>query len=131
MFTHYLLALDANEYLLRQYAAAHEARAASLVPSSRFDALSVALARHGPMWTRLADAYCRLFRPRGALRQKLVLTLALLEVTPPYCRDLDEVRGPPLLQVVILAGSCFAFMVSLLLGGLLLAPLQLLARGKA
>ena len=115
----------------QRYAAAHQVRAEALASGNRFDAITVAFAMMGPLFTRLADAYCRLFRPRGALRQKLVLVLAILEVSPPFYRDIDEVRGPPLLQVVILAGSALAFALSLLLGAVLLAPLQLLVRGKA
>ena len=131
MFTQYLLAREPTPYVRQQYAAAHQVRADALQPASRFDTITVAFARRGSFWARVADAYCRLFRPRGALRQKLVLLLAILEVSPPFYRDVDEVRGPPLLQVVILAGSALAFTVSLLVGGLVLAPLQLVVRGKA
>jgi hypothetical protein len=47
-----------------------------------FDRMTLRLAGRGGPWLRLADAYCALFRPRGILRSRLILPMAILEYSP-------------------------------------------------
>jgi len=77
--------------------------------------------------TRSCDAYARFFSPRGALRKKMVLLLAILELTPPYFHFIDaadtggwfmffiRVMGRGMVMVFCLLPALFTFL-----------PLQLL-----
>ena len=85
MFTRYLVGRDPDDYVQRCYRDGHGRI------RSGGDALDAALLRSatgGPVRAQVADAYARIFRPRGALRRKLILLLAILENTPPTHRTL-------------------------------------------
>ncbi len=84
----YLFGQDVNEYVRDKY------RAASAVlglenGTGRFDRLLVSLAVRHPLLAKPCDAYARFFAPRGTLRKKMVVLLAIAEVTPPTFRALD------------------------------------------
>lgn len=87
-FVRYLLGQDAPERLLDEYVRWHE----TMRPDrgAAIDRALVAAARRSTVLLALADAYARRLRPRTALRQKLVLVLALAEVTPPLHEVLDR-----------------------------------------
>jgi hypothetical protein len=77
----------------------------------------------------LADGYARLFLPRGVLRKKLVLALAILESSAPFHRALDRTPPRPFAVVVVqLACSAVVGILTGLTGSVIFAPLSLIAR---
>jgi hypothetical protein len=128
-FTRYLVGCDPSPYVIGKYCDAHVTR--PVFHESPFDTRMVALARRHPATTLLADAYARFFAPRGALRKKLVLVLAILESAPPYFHALD---GPPpgrrVLQACRIGVRLLVFALALLLGAMLLLPIRLLTPGR-
>lgn len=72
-------------YLITKYCEAH-ARSDQFGSSDRFDRWLLSAACRHPVVARLADGYARQVLPRSILRRKLILLLALLEVTPPHHR---------------------------------------------
>ena len=89
--TRYLVGAPAPAPCLAAYLRAHVG-APDRGPGAFADAPSAALidrwtvwlGRRGGVATRLADAYCTLFRRGGPLRRKVTLALALLEHAPPH-----------------------------------------------
>jgi hypothetical protein len=124
-FTRHLLGSAPTAYVIRKYEEAH-AHLPALSPANPFDAWLVRLARSGPRRARLADAYAAVFAPTSAARQKLVLLLAILETTPPFCEDIDRPVGRgPASAVVIVVGSGLLAVISLVLGAMLVLPARL------
>jgi len=83
-FTRYLMHREPDSYVLRKYLECHAAvfqDASIVVP---IDNALLRFARKGRFWTRIADAYARIFRPRGTLRRKLILIFAILENSRAY-----------------------------------------------
>ena len=124
-FTRHLVGVAPNPYVLGRYEAAHAARPDAFTAARGFGAFTVSLGRLGPFPARMADAYCRLFEPRGVLRRKLVLLLAILETTPPFHREFDAVRGSRTAQAASLAAGLAAWALALGLGTLVLLPARL------
>lgn len=91
-FTRLLTGRNPNAYVLAKYRSAHAMTDVGTA-HDLFDTWSVSSARRSVAMARLADGYCRLRRPDGTLRRKLVLMLAILETAPPYFAALD--RQPP------------------------------------
>lgn len=126
LFTRWLTGLAANEYVIGKYALAHRANEA-LSARDRFDRLLLRLARLNRLAVRLADSYSAALRPRGVLRKKLVLLLAILETCPPYCDAVERVHPRPLpwvLAVLILRG--LVAIVCVVVAVAILLPLQLI-----
>jgi hypothetical protein len=92
VFVRHLLHGEADDYVCAKYAAAH-ALIPSLTPSTAFDRILIAVARQHPVLTAVADAHAALFARSGALRQKLVLLVAILESCPPHYRTIDRTIG--------------------------------------
>ena len=126
----YLLSTEPTDYVAARYVAAHEARRRDLAARSRFDGPCLELAVVGPAAARVADAYARLFAPRGLLRRKLSLLLAIVESSPGLCQRVDAVDpgGRPRL-VLGLAVQLGLWLLALAAGVVLLGPVQLIARG--
>jgi hypothetical protein len=121
-FTRHLVGSAPTHYVTRKYEEAHS-RLPALSPATPFDTWLVRLARGGPWRTRLADAYAAVFAPTSAVRQKLVLLLAILETTPPFCERMDQPVGRgPVSAVVIVVGAGLLAVVSLVLGMMLVLP---------
>ncbi len=123
VFTRFLVGAPASVYVVEHYRAAH-AVSRAYVPTDRFEAWLVRLARGGPLWTKLTDSYARVFAPRSALRKKLVLVLAILETCPPFYRAWEPggaVGRSALLVALVLRG--LGFLVALVLGTLICSPL--------
>lgn len=124
IFARHLAGAKGASYQQGKYIEAHEKR--SLAPATGFDRFLLSVARLGPVGIWLADAYSGMFARKSIVRSKLVLTLALLECSPPTFALLDKpTRGG-------LWGALFAtalrgveFVLALLLGALVLAPAQL------
>jgi hypothetical protein len=89
VFAKYLLGSGPNDYIVRKYVEAHNVNVA-FVATTHVDRRLVQFARLGPIATRLADSYARLFVPRSALRRKLSLTFAIIETAPQQHRAVDE-----------------------------------------
>ena len=130
-FARYLAEADPSDYVQRKYREGHAA-----IPyrvkggEDAFDAMLVVVARGGPVRSRIADAYARIFRPHGALRQKLTLLLAILENSPETHRRFTSGGSGALAAVLGITASLLVFCLSLLAGFLLLGPAHLLLRGR-
>jgi len=59
-----------------------------------FDAWLVAIARLHVFTARLADSYAGVVAPKGLLRRKLVLLLAILETSSPHYQTIDAPLAP-------------------------------------
>lgn len=131
MFTRYLAGADPSEYVRSRYRDGHRSIPYRLTGDE--DALDVALvvvARRGPLRTRIADAYARVFRPRGVLRQKLTLLLAVLENSPGIHRRFTA-GGRGLVPAALAIGAnLLLFLVSFLAGLVLFGPIHRLLRGR-
>ncbi len=88
VFTRFLVRAPATPYVRDKYLEAHRL-SGTFVPAAGVDSALVTVARWSPAVTRVADAYARLCAPRGVLRRKLVLLLAILETSPPFFRAID------------------------------------------
>jgi len=90
-FTRYLIRQDPDPYTVARYQDGH--RGIPFRRTGRRDAVDgmlVLFASHGGWRARVADAYARVFRPHGVLRQKLTLLLAILENAPATHRQLTS-----------------------------------------
>jgi hypothetical protein len=128
-FTRLLAGVPASDYVIRQYIKAHSVRP-DLGRASGFERRLVADAAAGPVWARLADGYARRMSPRGVLRKKLVLLLAILETSPQVHRVIDSQSAglsTAILQLFF-AGSAGAVTA---VGGLLVFGVLRLVRGDA
>jgi len=130
-FARYLAGVEPGEYVRQKYRDGHRHIPYRLRGDE--DALDVALvvmARRGSLRARIADAYARVFRPHGVLRQKLTLLLAILENAPDTHRALTRGgRGGPFALAGIL-GSLALFVLSLSAGLLVFGPVHWLLRGR-
>jgi len=91
VFTHYLAGREPTAFVVAKYRAAHQARTLD-GPATRFDARLVTVARVHPVLAWAVDAAARFVAPRGSLRKKLVLLLAILETCPPFYVDLERLE---------------------------------------
>lgn len=101
----------------------------ALRSANAFQGKLVRHASRGVFSARMADGYARFFDPRGPLRHKLVLMLAILESMPPTHRLLDAPVGGALLGAavhLVLNGLRAVFCI--VLGVLFFAPLRLVTR---
>ena len=125
MFTRYLAGKDPSDYERLKYREGHRAIPYRLKGDE--DAMDVALAviaRRGTLRARMADAYARVFRPHGVLRQKLTLLLAILENSPDSHRQYTAGGRGFLLAALAIAGSLVLFLLSLLGGIILFGPMH-------
>ncbi|MBN2346080.1 MAG: hypothetical protein JXO51_06785 [Candidatus Aminicenantes bacterium] len=128
VFGRYLLGREAGAAVGARYAAAHgtldwgEGR-------GWFERLLLAAAARHPLATRACDAYSRFLCPNSLLRRKLILLLAILELTPPFYREIDAAgpaSAPKLAALIAWKGLTMA---ALLLPALVvLLPLQAASR---
>src|SRR5688500_14122530 len=104
VFTRHISGRPATPQVAEQYAVAHQVLS-GMEPSDGHDRWLLRVARLGPAACRIADAWARLAAPRGALRRKLVVLLAILEVSPPYEEELDHPLGVSDLEWILIAAS--------------------------
>ena len=122
----HLLGQEAPDDVVEGYVAYHRERP----PRARspFEQELVAWARRGGLRARLADGYGRFVLPTSLLRQKLTLTLALLETSPRTFGRIDAPgpggTGRSLLR---LAGLGLVELATALLALAVLGPRHLLA----
>lgn len=126
VFTRHISGRTATPQVSEQYAAAHQVLP-GMEPSDGHERWLLRVARLGPVACRIADAWARLAAPEGALRRKLVVLLAILEVSPPYAEQLDQPRGGATLEWLRIAASGVAFAGALAIGLVLFLPARLAA----
>jgi len=130
-FTRYLAGTRPSDYVSRKYREGHAAIPYRLRnDEDAFDAMLVVVARGGAVRSRVADAYARIFRPHGALRQKLTLLLAILENSPDTHRRFTSGGRGTFAAVAGIAAGLLLFSLSLLAGFIFLGPAHLLLRGR-
>jgi hypothetical protein len=131
VFTRYLAGKPPSDYVRAKYRDGHRAIPYRLKQDQdAFDVALTVLARRGATRARIADAYARVFRPHGVLRQKLTLLLAILENSPDFHRQLTRGgRGLPL-AILAIAGNLVVFLLSFLAGLVFLGPVHRLLRGR-
>jgi hypothetical protein len=130
VFTRHISGRPVTSRVLEQYAAAHRVLL-GMEPGDGHERWLLRVARLGPAACRVADAWARLAAPQGALRRKLVVLLAILEVTHPYAEQLDQPRGGPALEWLRIAASGLAFAGALAIGVVLFLPARLAAGPRA
>jgi hypothetical protein len=131
VFTRYLVGRDPSDYVRQKYRDGHRAIPYRLkADEDAFDVALVIVARRGALRTRIADAYARIFRPHGVLRQKLTLLLAILENSPDTHRQFTAGGRGITLAVPAIGGNLLLFLVSLLAGMVLLGPIHVFLRGR-
>jgi hypothetical protein len=130
VFTRYLIGQEPTDYVIAKYRAFHALPTPRHPePPTAFERLQLAAARWHPWLTRLADAYGRIFLPRGILRAKLILVLALLESSAPSYRAIDAVdEGSRSLLWVRLACSVAGALLALLVAVGLFLPIHVADR---
>jgi len=123
-FTRYLTGRGPTPYVVQKYREAHAASTA--FDADRFDSRLTAVARWHPVTTLLADAYARFFVPYGTLRKKLILLLAILEISPPFFRELNyPSAGGRLGQALYLGARMFMLVLALVVGTIAFLPMHL------
>jgi hypothetical protein len=124
-YTRYLCRQDASPYLIEKYLDFHQKLGQGLEIDA-FDSFLVRLSTRGGLWVGLSDCYARVFRKSSALRQKLILVLALLECTPPSFEKLDAVPAGGIVGAVLrLAGTSARFVLTSALAVVIFSPARL------
>lgn len=124
IFARHVAGAEGTPYQRGKFIEAHEKL--GLGPTTSFDRFLLSVARVGPVGIWLADGYSGLLARKSIVRSKLVLTLALLECSPPTFAALDKPTSGGLwvaLFATVLRGV--EFVLALLLGALVFAPAQL------
>lgn len=130
VFTRYLAGREPTPYVIEKYRAAH-AVDASYRTDSAFDGRLVAVARLHPLLAWLVDAAARFLAPRGTLRKKLVLLLAILETSPPFFSSLERLEeGRRGREFAALTLRLVVFVPGLLLGIVLVLILRVVPVGR-
>jgi hypothetical protein len=115
---------EGTPYQQGKYIEAHEKL--GLGPSTGFERFLLSVARMGAVGIWLADGYSGLLARKSIVRSKLVLTLALLECSPPTFAALDKpTRGGLWVALFATGLRGVEFVLALLLGTLVFAPAQL------
>lgn len=126
VFTRHLLGHRPDPMVVDRYRRAVETMPA-LRPASDWERAVLGLARRGTLVTRSADVYAAIFAPASAIRKRLVLLLAILEVHPQHAGAIDKTLGGPVPIVILRVGvKAFASLLFLAGGILCFAPLRLL-----
>ena len=126
IFSEALIGQPASDYVARQYARGHVAL--PLAPEQGFDAVLMRVARNGPLFARIADAYASRFAKRAILRRKLSLMLAILESSSPGDRAFTPIAASPAGVVFRLAAAGTVAIIFTLLGIAFVGPLHLASR---
>jgi hypothetical protein len=130
VFTRYLTGRGPTPYVTGRYADAH-AVLGGMEPGDGHGRSLLRVSRAGPVAWRIADAWARIAAPRSALRRKLVVLLAILEVSPPFAAALDQPGGRRTLEWARIAGSGVVTVIALIIGVVLFLPVRLVAGGRS
>jgi len=124
-YSQYLVGQIPSEYLVRKYVDFHS-QSRQIIPADSFDRFLTNVAARSPFWAGLTDAYASRFRKSSAVRKKVVLTLALLECTPPWFEYLDGAgRESILLAIGILTWRAAMYSATLAVSAFLFLPVQM------
>lgn len=133
VLTDYLIDRPPNSYVTQKYIDGHDGipfRYEGAVSS--IDTFLVRVARRGRLAAGVADAYARIFRTTGALRQKLVLLSAVLENSRGYHTDLTAaVHASRAATLLVLLASGTTFAIKLVMACILFGPVHLVGVGLA
>lgn len=91
-FTRYLCGTPADDYIRGKYAVALELLNTA-AEDEPIDRALLEAGRRGGFHLTSADCYAKFFRPRTALRQKLIIVLAIIENAPNTHRYLNSAAG--------------------------------------
>lgn len=131
-YTHYLIGEPPDGYVETKYIDYHLRARAEVAPRDLFDEKLASLSARGVWWARIVDAYACRFYPTSAVRRKLVLTLALIECSPPSFRRLDVPERVGLFPTLAnLAWHAIRFALATGAGTILLSPLRVLCAAAA
>lgn len=127
VFTRYLVARSPSDYVATKYRDGHR-----VIPyrgttgTLPIDVFLVRAARRGVLLASIADAYARIFRRNGPLRQKLVLLTAILESSPSFHEDINGSKSTGRVRVYLaLLGMGIGFAARLAVAVLAFGPVQL------
>jgi hypothetical protein len=127
VLTRYLTGSEPTPYVIEKYCNAH--RTSGAFEGTSLDHWLTNLACAKPLFTLPADAYARFFASHGLLRRKLILLLAILEVSPPFFKALDRPGNKGvLLQGVEVAFRMALFFAAFLVGILFILPASIVQR---
>jgi hypothetical protein len=129
VFTRYLAGRAPTTYVGDRYADAHRVMQ-GLVAANGHERWLLSVARTGPAGCRIADAWGRHAAPASPLRRKLVLLLAILEVSPPFAGVLDRPTGSPAAQWAGMVASGMVSVLALLAGVVVFLPARLAAGSR-
>jgi len=126
-YTRYLIGKAATPYVVEHYLDFHQkSDVTEALKFDRFDRYLVRVSAWRPFWARLADTYASVFDRNSAVRKKLVVTLALLECTPPSFEMLDRIdRGGPLGAAVRLGLGAARYALVLIVSFAIFTPVRL------
>ena len=126
VFTRYLLRRPPSAYMIDRYCDYHAISPRADAGADAFDLMLMQFAVRHVLCAKMADAYASRFCRNTLLRRKLVLLLALAEVTPPFFHEIDNPdRFGRALIVMKLAAEGFAYAAALGMGMIVLGPLHL------
>jgi len=131
--TRYLVGSEPSPYVVDCYRRLLPSTAPRFEPDQVIDRALLGAAGAAPFLARIADAYARVARPRGLLRRRLTLLLAILENAPGVHQSVTSaITGSPPGVLTRLAGQLVLSGVALGIGILVFGPIQLAAnRGSA
>jgi hypothetical protein len=127
VFTRYLVGRSPSEYVATKYRDGHRVIPYRGTPGTLpIDVFLVRVAGRGVVLVWLADAYARIFRRRGPLRQKLVLLTAILESSPSFHEDMNGSKSTSRVGVYFaLLAMGLGFAVRLAVATVAFGPVQL------
>jgi hypothetical protein len=129
VFTRYFAGRLPTPYVAARYAEAHAALP-GLAAADGHERWLLAVARTAPAGCRVADAWARHAAPASTLRRKLVVLLAILEVSPPFAEVLDQPTGGPAAEWAGMIGAGVVSVLALLVGAIVFLPAWLLVGGR-
>jgi hypothetical protein len=128
LFSRYLLGREPDAYVLGRYVSLQPAavnRAPTLTP---LDFLLLKTARSGLFGLKIADAYARIFQPRGLLRRKLILIFAILENSRGFhSRFTSGASSSYVLTLVRIAAAVTGFGLALIASLVIIGPRAVVA----
>lgn len=129
VFTRHLTDDEATPYVIACYERLlASARRPPAVEALLIERALLSMARAGGLRLRLADGYACLFRPRGGLRRRLVLVIAILENSPSSARLFNSGEEGSFAGVSArMAISMVASALCTLVGVLVFAPVHLVS----
>lgn len=128
VFTRYLTGRDPSPYILAKYVDAHRVLPGLSAPEPR-EAWTVRWAAGSPLRARLADAAARRRDPRGLLRRKLVLLLAILETAPETHALIDRTPASSLAGALVTLAWTGLVGVAVTVAGLIVCGLARASAG--